>query len=747
MGWRDAPEVGGWRSAPEEAAGDNLPDSRLGRNVAAAQVFMGERGQEIWDALRKGTYGTGAILAQLLPDRLRERVTLEMGRRSDAVDRETAGAKAPMKALEGEFPVASVVGPLAVDVGFPMGRATKGAGVLRQAAEMAVPGMIPGALTAENQLENAAASGVLTGAGSLVLGGAAKLLRPVERGAPSAAVQAADALGYELPAGVRTGSEKLQALEAALEGLPGTKPVMAGMRARNAAITEGTVEKALAAAGGEMDAGNAGASAVRGYREGVKRVLDESGQEYERLLDGREVDLAGNVRGAAMEVVEGGKALPATERGAKAMEAAQELLGSPGYKAPDAPKPRSRVVDTQKDDLITAIRKKGGLDYTEFGELADQITFGKSFDGPVYRGTDRYGRPQGVSRDRMAEYMWNEGFIPEPDPELLVDAMERAARGEKIMSSAFEPKPIDPLADAVTALVDRLDSKSVPKQSPGFLRTNPEVPGQTAQRIRSSYSAKAQAAHGAGKLEDARGFERLRDAVDSAIEKTIEGLPDVEKGAFASARERYGLAKAIESLTPENQGEFLAKLYRGAKSPDQFYSWLGITDDAGFSDVSRGYLTQLIERAKDRNGELSGKALARVLRGADPEALRVLGGESGKTLSRVAEAAPAAEFAFPSSGTSERSFMQRMVTNPLAVYGLTAAGGAGLGAGAGGSEGAMAGALAGLAMPRTAQALLFSRMGQRYLTDGLVRLSPAERAAISRVGGLAGLALASGARE
>lgn len=729
------------RPASESLAGD----APGGATADAVNVFMGERGQEIWDAVRKGVYGSGAIVAELLPERLKRKVQDAVLARYEAVDkaqreREAGGGREAMDALRKEFPVASVLAPAGVDMTFPMGRVTKGAGVMRQAAEMAVPGMIPGLLTRENQLENAAISGGATAVGATVLGGLSRALRPVDA-RPTAAVDEALRLGYELPAGVRTGSESLQAAEAALESLPGTRKRLGEMAERNRALTHALT--------GGMDAGvdqaQAGAAAMRSYNEGVDRVLKESGDEYQRLLAGRDVDLAGNVTGAARSVVEGGKLLPATERGAKAMEAAQELLGTPGY-AKAAPKPRSRVVDVQKDDLITAIRKKGGLDYGEFGGLADEITFPNSFDGPVYRGADRYGRAQGVSRDRMAEYMYNEGYIPEPEPDLLVDAMERAAKGERVMSNAFEYKAADPLADAVNALVARLDEKSVPKQSPGFLRTNPEVSGEVAQRMRSSYGAKAQAAYGAGKLEDAKGFEALRDAVDNAVEKTLEGLPDVERGAFKAARERYGLAKAIEAMKPEAQGEFLAKLYRGAKSPDQFYSWLGVADDKGFEEVRRGFLGRVIEAAKDpKTGEVVGKRLAQALKAADPEALRVLGQGEGETLRRVARASPASEFAFPQSGTGPRTFYQGLFTHPLATYGIAAGGGAALGSSQG-PEGAAFGAAAGLALPRAAQALMFSRAGQRYLTDGIVRLTPAERAALTRAGGLAALGLSADSR-
>lgn len=728
------------KPAPRAPASSNLSgEAPGGKSADAFNVFMGERGQEVWDALQKGVMGSGAIMAELLPERLKTRVQNAVGRRFDEIDRKAnaPGNREAMAALRDEFPVASIAGPAAVDMAFPMGRATAGAGVVRQAAEMVVPGMVPGVLTRENQGANAAVSGVATGVGGLVLGGATRLLRPVDA-APGPGVREALDLGYELPAGVRAGSESLQAAEAALESLPGTRRRLAEIAERNRARTAGLT--------GGMDAGvgqgQAGAAAMRSYNEGVKRVLDESGQQYDKLLSGRTIPVDG-IRPDVEAIVAGQKVLPASERGARAMEAAGELLGTPGY-AKNPPKPRSTVVDVQKDDLIAAIRKKGGLDYTEFGQLADEMTFPNSFDGPVYRGTDKYGRAQGVSRDRMAEMMANEGYIPEADPDLLVDAIERASKGETVASAFKEYKATDPLADAVAALTEKLGEKSAPKASPGFLRSNPEVSGQTAQRMRSSYGSRAEAAYGAGKLEEAKAYTGLRDAVDSAIDKALAGSPDLPQ--FKAVRERYGLAKAIESLKPENQGEFLAKLYRGAKSPDQFYSWLGVADDKGFEEVRRGFLGRVIEAATDaKTGEVSGKKLAQVLKAADPEALRVLGKGEGDTLAKVAAASPAAEFAFPNSGTGPRNFYQGLFTHPLAMYGLTAGGGAALGS-SGGSEGAAAGALAGLALPRAAQSAMFSRAGQRWLTDGAVRLTPAQRSAITRAGGLAALGLTAGER-
>src|SRR5690606_7607220 len=122
--------------------------------------------------------------------------------------------------LREEMPGTTLAGEAAVDMAFPMGRATKGAGVLRQAAEMAVPGAIPGLLTADNQGANAAVSGGATAVGGALVGGVTRALRPVTP-RPGPGVNEALGLGYQLPAGVRTGSEALQAAEAALESLPG----------------------------------------------------------------------------------------------------------------------------------------------------------------------------------------------------------------------------------------------------------------------------------------------------------------------------------------------------------------------------------------------------------------------------------------------------------------------------------------------------------------------------------------------
>lgn len=738
---------GGRKAAPERPkASESLETGvRVGpfgvsvdtETTAGMKVAAGARGQEIWDAVKQGTMGTGAILAELLPERLKQRVHDSIGKRLAEMDAKARADRAIYERLREEMPGTTLAGEAAVDMAFPMGRATKGAGVLRQAAEMAVPGAIPGLLTADNQGANAAVSGGATAVGGALVGGVTRALRPVTP-RPGPGVNEALALGYQLPAGVRTGSEALQAAEAALESLPGTRRRLGDMAERNRELTQMLTH----GVDGGVDQAQAGAAAMRSYNEGVGRVLDESGAQYERLLDGKVVPVEG-MRPDVEAIVASQKALPESERAGKAVAAAGELLGTPGY-AKKPRQPRSVVVDVQKDDLITAIRKKGGLDYTEFGQLADEMTFPQSFDGPVYRGTDKYGRAQGVSRDRMAEMMANEGYIPEADPDLLVDAIERASKGEVIESAFKEYKAADPLADAISALTAKLEEKSAPKASPGFLRANPEVSGQTAQRMRSSYGARAEAAHVGGRLEEAKAYRGLRDAVDRAIDDALKGSPDLPE--FSAIRERYGLAKAIESLKPENQGEFLAKLYRGAKSPDQFYSWLGVADDKGFEEVRRGFLGKILDAAKDpKTGEVSGKRLANALKSADPEAVRVLGQGEGERLKRIAAASPAAEFAFPNSGTGPRTFYQGLFTNPLALYGLTAGGGAALGS-SGGSEGAAAGALAGLALPRAAQSAMFSRAGQRYLTEGLVRLTPAERAALTRAGGLAALGLSAGER-
>lgn len=234
--WDEDKAAGGdwWKAdepTPKRRASDALPGAAPGgKSADAFNVFMGERGQEMWDVLRKGGLGTGAILAELLPEKLKGKVQDAVARRGMAIDREQSlrdagGGKEAMGALAEEFPVASIAGPATVDMSVPMGPITKGAGMLRTAAEMAVPGMIPGVLTREEQGANAMLSGGATAVGSALTGGIGRMAAPGMRAASPEAARLVDVAareGIPLDAAQRTGSKVLQNTKAALNSIPWT---------------------------------------------------------------------------------------------------------------------------------------------------------------------------------------------------------------------------------------------------------------------------------------------------------------------------------------------------------------------------------------------------------------------------------------------------------------------------------------------------------------------------------------------
>jgi hypothetical protein len=142
-------------------------------------------------------------------------------------------------------------------------------------------------------------------------------------------------------------------------------------------------------------------------------------------------------------------------------------------------------------------------------------------------------------------------------------------------------------------------------------------------------------------------------------------------------------------------------------------------DQAAWKEARKQYanlMTVAPLAARDEIGDVSGKSLlAAALRG-NKSAAFTGGGDLGE-LGRIGRAFIAEQT--PNSGTAQRLFFQRFLENPLAAsYGQ---------------------AVGGISLP--VQKLMNSRAGQKYLSEGLVSMSPRQKAALTAALRSAGTAL------
>ena len=101
----------------------------------------------------------------------------------------------------------------------------------------------------------------------------------------------------------------------------------------------------------------------------------------------------------------------------------------------------ARTVDQDADDLLTVIRKKGGLNVAGEDSAADfagMFKGNKAAQGSLnIRGISLNGVEQkgsGLSLDGLSEYLFENGWIPANDSKLAYDLLDRAAKGEQVFS-------------------------------------------------------------------------------------------------------------------------------------------------------------------------------------------------------------------------------------------------------------------------------------------------------------------------
>lgn len=571
-------------------------------------------------------------------------------------------------------------------------------------------------------------------------------------------VRQAQELGYNLRPDQITGKNWQKNLAAALQQNPATSGMMEKSAAGQQANTDRLVKGALWGAGGEIDQASAGAAAHTGIVKGLEREAATIDDAYRAVLDGREVNLEA-VRPAFEAIKAAQQRLPEANQGGPALKAIGELLGDANYGQKQARAFTRPGVNPAEDDVIVAIRKLGGITPEDeaVGSLAKANPFpndprlGAVWRRPTYTHGASSNTTAGHSLDRMAELLQQHGY-PVNGPDDVMNAIADATMGAKPMrSTAFDHGAAamneDPLVQEIRGLRgDLSEANRPPPARAGYIRDNPQVPGELAQDLRSDYGVKSEAAFAHSKNAEGKAWAQMRGVIDSAIE---EALPEAEKQQFAAVNERYGLGQAVKLLKDRDQQTLLRQIYRGFNSEDEFAHFIAMSPDKEFREVARGFLSDLVDKARDKAGNISAERLGRATRDADPEAKRLLGGDSAALLEKVGQIGERLLPDMPNSQTANRAMFLRALSNPLSLAG-------GLGGGAaGGNEHGAAGAAGGAALgafllPKAVGKVYLSDLAKQFLTrapregvPGLRDLSPELRGYLADL--LRGVSIGSGA--
>lgn len=358
---------------------------------------------------------------------------------------------------------------------------------------------------------------------------------------------------------------------------------------------------------------------------------------------------------------------------------------------------------------------------------------GGAIDQPSAAAAAMAGWDKGISAQKAV----NKAAYTKATEGTAVD-LEHARPALEVLRTEQQALPASSrTGDAMSTLDDLLGTA----EKPGYIADQGAfVPGDVAQNLRSDYSSASAGASG----RDKPLFGQMKSAIDGAIEKS---LPPDQQELFQAANARYGIYKAVEALEPKQQDAFLSSLYRGSKSPDLFYSFLGMAPEGQFKDVARGFLSKLVEGAT-KGGNVDAAALGSAASKLNPEASRFFGGVAMPMLEDVGNIGTnVLASKVPNSGTAQRLLWQGLIQAPGAIVGGYEGGK--MGGVRGAVEGAGAGALAGrVVMPRLIQSAFNSPALLPWLTKEGAEYSPSLLAqALRRYGAIAAEAPTAEARR
>jgi hypothetical protein len=260
----------------------------------------------------------------------------------------------------------------------------------------------------------------------------------------------------------------------------------------------------------------------------------------------------------------------------------------------------SRLVNPNEDDIITAIRKLGGITPKDesIGSLAKQMPFSPDPRfGPVWRQSESRGSTgtvAGHSPDRMAELLYEKGYLASRDDlPMLMSKIEDAAVSDKPHYSLYHDQASgDPLVDALTKLTKQFEIKNLPK-APA-----PEL--DPVNLARQSHYAKL--------------------ALDSKIESLADN-PTAQLNAIAIKDKLVALMESKD----------FAPAYRAART-----TYAEMSKPINQMDVGQELLDKLTPALADygSNTRIKSEAFAKALRDADQTAKRATG-FGGATLGNI----------------------------------------------------------------------------------------------------------------
>jgi hypothetical protein len=262
-----------WDAPPLSAAKDT-PAISAGRDNAV-MIGAGRMSDRLLEGFKQSGLGIGAILSELLPERLKNAAQDAISKKLIAQDTEQADRTARYKPLAEEHPIATGVGEALPLVAAPQLRVMEGAGALPAIVNSAVSSALPAMAeygTAGERGERGGLAAAGGAAGTTLLQAGAKVLKPVASSLTPETQRlagVAESMGIPLTAGDKTGNKFVKTVEAVMQEMPSTagaqnaiqqtkreaftRAVMQRLGEDTGEATGETVGRARARIGGDFD--------------------------------------------------------------------------------------------------------------------------------------------------------------------------------------------------------------------------------------------------------------------------------------------------------------------------------------------------------------------------------------------------------------------------------------------------------------------------------------------------------------
>lgn len=287
----------------------------------------------------------------------------------------------------------------------------------------------------------------------------------------------------------------------------------------------------------------------------------------------------------------------AVRKGAELM--AEEGDAAVKVKQGGAPRPPASI-NQDMDDIVAAVRKMGGLNPADeaIGSLANDMRFGQSFDGPVFRkqtfggSNNRTHTTAGHSLEEMARKLHAKGYISEPNAfDEVVEKLYDSSKGVGEHFSIYRRPPNDdPMAAALERLTQQLEVRNAPKGDGGidFAKSGTKL----AHYTKLALDDMIEQAGKRGQANEQRVLMGTRDKLLGLIENG-----DFSPG-YKRARETYAaMSKPVDAL---EAGQEVRKGTRQAS-----------TDVAGNRILSPGqWQTKVMDRIDELGERMTTKQIA-----------------------------------------------------------------------------------------------------------------------------------------